>query len=44
MRWGVICDDVFPNLEEYKEETYKEDIIGENNENIEEEKKNVGRF
>lgn len=27
MRWGVKCDDVFPNIEEEEEEQYKEDII-----------------
>jgi len=27
MRWGITCDDVFPNLEEEEEEQYKEDII-----------------
>jgi len=27
MRWGIVCDDVFPNLEEEEEEQYKEDII-----------------
>ena len=27
MRWGITCDDVFPNLEEEEEEQYSEDII-----------------
>jgi len=27
MRWGVTCEDVFPNLEEEEEEQYDEDII-----------------
>jgi hypothetical protein len=27
MRWGITCDDVFPNLEEEKDEQYSEDII-----------------
>lgn len=27
MRWGVKCDDVFPNIEEEEEEQYEEDII-----------------
>jgi hypothetical protein len=25
-RWGVVCDDVFPNIEEYEAETYKEEV------------------
>lgn len=29
-RWGVECEDVFPNLEEYEEENYKEDIVEKN--------------
>lgn len=27
MRWGITCEDVFPNLEEEEEEQYQEDII-----------------
>lgn len=27
MRWGITCEDVFPNLEEEEEEQYSEDII-----------------
>ena len=29
MRWGITCEDVFPNLEEEEEEQYTEDIIDE---------------
>lgn len=27
MRWGIVCDDVFPNIPEIKDEEYKEFII-----------------
>jgi len=27
MRWGIKCDDVFPNIEEEEEEQYSEDVI-----------------
>ena len=27
MRWGIVCDDVFPNIPEMEEEQYKEYII-----------------
>ena len=27
MRWGIVCDDVFPNIPEVKDEEYKEFII-----------------
>jgi hypothetical protein len=39
-RWGIICDDVYPNIEEYEEETYKEDIVN-TNKSKEEEIQNV---
>lgn len=29
MRWGIKCDDVFPNIEEEEEEQYSEDIVEE---------------
>ena len=40
MRWGIVCDDVFPNIPEVEEEQYKEFMIEsrvskDNNKNIE---------
>ena len=32
MRWGIKCEDVFPNIEEEEEEQYEEDVIDQRKE------------
>ena len=28
MRWGVVCEDAFPNIAEEESESFDEDVIG----------------